>query len=168
MALHMYFLVRCIWSFLANRFGCRWFVVYEYVMKTEYQGRGTPHWHIAAWVVCFGLLAHLQGRTGTAVLSAFAKLLALLFHCEVDVQVGTILNTVSCKKKLPFLCHSSSYPVCLEHGVFMAKRLCRMMKHQLHSLLKLMMHHQLTCCSTWPLPHSSSSLGGQHTGRVCQ
>ena len=41
-------------------------------MKTEYQGRGTPHWHIAAWVVCFGLLRFLEGRTGTAVVSAFA------------------------------------------------------------------------------------------------
>ena len=51
MALHMYFLVRCIWLFLCNPWGHRWFVVYEWVMKTEYQGRGTPHWHIAAWVV---------------------------------------------------------------------------------------------------------------------
>ena len=42
MALHMYFLVRCMWRFLANRFGNKWFMVYEYVVKTEYQGRGTP------------------------------------------------------------------------------------------------------------------------------
>ena len=27
----------------------------DYVMKTEYQGRGTPHCHIAAWIVSFGL-----------------------------------------------------------------------------------------------------------------
>ena len=57
-------------------------------MKTEYQGRGTPHWHIAAWVVCFGLLRFLEGRTGTAVVSAFVSFLQLLFHCEIDVQVG--------------------------------------------------------------------------------
>jgi len=57
-------------------------------MKTEYQGRGTPHWHMAAWVVPFGLLAHLQGRTGTAVVSLFVKFLALLFRCEIDVQIG--------------------------------------------------------------------------------
>jgi hypothetical protein len=57
-------------------------------MKTEYQGRGTPHWHIAAWVVCFGLLEWLKGRTGTAVVSAFVRVLSMLFHCEIDVQIG--------------------------------------------------------------------------------
>jgi hypothetical protein len=57
-------------------------------MKTEYQGRGTPHWHIAAWIVSFGLLSLLQGRTGTAIVSAFVKFIALLFHCQVDVQIG--------------------------------------------------------------------------------
>ena len=88
MALHMYYLVRCMWFFLSTPFGNRWFVVYEWVMKTEYQGRGTPHWHIAAWVVCFGLLRFLEGRTGTAVVSAFVSFLQLLFHCEIDVQVG--------------------------------------------------------------------------------
>jgi len=58
------------------------------VMKTEYQGRGTPHWHIAAWVVCFGILQRLKGRSGTAVVSAFVKLLEALFHCQIDVQIG--------------------------------------------------------------------------------
>jgi len=88
MALHMYYLVRCIWYFLANGFGHRYFIVYEWVMKTEYQGRKTPHWHIAAWVLCFGVLDALKGRTGTAVVSAFVKFLSLLFHCEIDVQIG--------------------------------------------------------------------------------
>ena len=49
MALHMFFLVRCIWGLLANRWGHRFFLVFEYVVKTEYQGRGTLHPHIAAW-----------------------------------------------------------------------------------------------------------------------
>ena len=57
-------------------------------MKTEYQGRGTPHWHIAAWIICRGLLRHLAGRTGTAVVSFFVKLLTACFCCEIDVQVG--------------------------------------------------------------------------------
>ena len=56
MALHMYYLVRCMWLFLANRFGHKYFIVFEWCMKTEYQGRGNPHWHIAVWVVCFYLL----------------------------------------------------------------------------------------------------------------
>jgi len=38
LALHMFYLVRCIWRFLSNRFGHKYFVVLEYVSKTEYQG----------------------------------------------------------------------------------------------------------------------------------
>ncbi len=65
-------------------------------MKTEYQGRGTPHWHICAWVVCYGLLQHLAGRTGTAVVSAFVKFLSLVFCAEIDVQIGNgRLNYIS-------------------------------------------------------------------------
>ena len=88
MALHMYYLVRCIWLFLANRFGHKYFIVFEWCMKTEYQGRGTPHWHIAAWIISFGIMKHLQGRTGKAVVSAFVKFLGMLFCCEIDVQIG--------------------------------------------------------------------------------
>ena len=57
-------------------------------MKTEYQGRGTPHWHIAAWVVSYGVLSALEGRVGTAVVSAFVKLLQIMFCCAIDVQIG--------------------------------------------------------------------------------
>merc|ERR1712015_532482 len=71
MALHMYYLVRSIWGLLSNRFGHRLFIVLEYSMKSEYQGRGTSHWHIAAWIVCFGLLKDLAGRTKTTLVSAF-------------------------------------------------------------------------------------------------
>ena len=96
MALHMYYLVRCMWLFLANKFGHRFFIVLEWVMKTEYQGRGTPHWHIAAWVVSFQLLNFLAGRTGTAVVSVFVKFLEVLFNCMIDVQVGNgRLNYIS-------------------------------------------------------------------------
>ena len=58
------------------------------VMKTEYQGRGTLHWHIAAWVISSGPLTALKGRTDTAVVSAFVKFLETLFHCKIDVQIG--------------------------------------------------------------------------------
>ena len=88
MALHMYYLLRSMWFFLATRHGHKFFVVFEWVMKTEYQGRGSPHWHIAAWVASYGFLARLAGRTGTGVVSAFVKFLAALFQCEIDVQVG--------------------------------------------------------------------------------
>ena len=49
--LHIFYLTCCIWAFLASRLGNRWFTVFEWVKKTEYQGRGTEHSHIAAWVV---------------------------------------------------------------------------------------------------------------------
>ena len=88
MALHMYYLVRCIWNFLAVRGGCKFFTVYEYVIKTEYQGRGTPHWHIAAWVVCYTYLRFLVGNSGKKIWSPFVKFLSMLFNAEIDVQVG--------------------------------------------------------------------------------
>ena len=93
MALHMYYLVRCVWYFLANKFGNRFFTVVEYIMKTEYQGRGTPHWHIAAWVLPHGLLGRLVGRTKDkravrAAGSVLLKFLELIFQCDIDVNVG--------------------------------------------------------------------------------
>ena len=76
----MYYLVRTMWLYLASKFGHRYFIVYEWVCKTEYQGRGAPHWHIACWVICFGILDQLKGRTGTAIVSAFVKFLELVFQ----------------------------------------------------------------------------------------
>ena len=35
--------------------------MYEYVIKTEYQGRGTQHWHIAAWITSYVVLRLLAG-----------------------------------------------------------------------------------------------------------
>ena len=80
----MYYLVRCLWLFLANRFGHKYFIVLEWVAKTKYQGKGAQHRHIAAWALSFGILDHLKGRTGTAIVSAF-----VIFRAEIDVQVGS-------------------------------------------------------------------------------
>ena len=87
-ALHMHWLVMCVWGFLSNIFGHKFFIVLEWVVRLEYQGRCTPHWHIAAWVLPNGLLASLAGRSKTGVVSAFVKFLELLFCCDIDVQVG--------------------------------------------------------------------------------
>ena len=82
--------------FLANRWGHKYFIVFDWCMKTEYQGRGTPHWHICAWVVSFGMMQSLAGRIGTAVVSAFVKFLGILFGAEIDVQIGNgRLNYIS-------------------------------------------------------------------------
>ncbi len=85
MALHMYYLVRCVWLFLACEGGHKFVHVYEWVMRTEYQGRCTPHWHIAAWVLCCGVFRDLVGRTKEDHKSAFVRFLALVFQCEIDV-----------------------------------------------------------------------------------
>ena len=93
--IHMYLLVLSMWAFLCNRLGHRWFQVMEYAVRTEYQGRGTPHWHICAWVltatgVSLAALAGRVGVSGQALAAAvgFVKFLGLLFMCEIDVQVG--------------------------------------------------------------------------------
>ena len=87
--LPMNYVVRCIWLFLANNLGHKYFIFLEWVSKKEYQGRGTPRWHIACCVLCFGLLDRLKGRTGAAIISAFVKFLQLVFRAEIDVHVGS-------------------------------------------------------------------------------
>ena len=87
MSIHMYEVTRCIWRFLSDSFGHRWFTVLEWVMKTEYQGRGTLHWHIAAWVLCAVLLSELAGRSGERK-SEFVAFLEGVLQAQIDVQVG--------------------------------------------------------------------------------
>ena len=74
----MYYLVRCMWLFLANRFGHRYIILYEWFCETKYQGRGTPRWHSACWAICFRILDHLKGCIGTTIVSAFVKFLQLV------------------------------------------------------------------------------------------
>ena len=78
----------CVWLLLATRHGLKFFVVFEWVCKPECQGRGTPHLHIAARVICHGILERIACRTGTSDVSAFVKLLAAVCQCEIDTQVG--------------------------------------------------------------------------------
>ena len=89
-AIHMYLAVqRIIQYFLCSKFGNRWFKVYEYAIKTEYQGRGTPHWHMALWVVSYcGDLEQLRGRIKEMEESALFKFLYGCFGCNVDIQIG--------------------------------------------------------------------------------
>lgn len=87
-ALHMYRVVSSIVKFLCACGGHKYFKVWEYVIKTEYQGRKTAHWHIAMWVTCHGILQNLAGRTNTGQVSPFVRFLQLVFRCDIDVQVG--------------------------------------------------------------------------------
>ena len=69
--------------------GNRWFTVLEWVKKTEYQGRGTEHTHIAAWVLAHVVLRLLAGNTKTVqVMTCLLHYLFIVFGCEVDIQVG--------------------------------------------------------------------------------
>ena len=47
----------------------------------------TNLWHIAAWVVSFGILARLAGNS-KRIISPFVRFLQCVFQCEIDVQVG--------------------------------------------------------------------------------
>ena len=97
-AIHMYLAVqRIIQYFLCSKFGNKWFKVYEYAIKTEYQCRGTPHWHMALWVVSYiGDLEQLRGRIKEMVDSPLFKFLYACFGCSVDIQIGNgRLNYIS-------------------------------------------------------------------------
>ena len=86
--LHIYYLTCTIWSFLAGRMGNRWFTVLESVKKTEYQGRGTEHTHIAAWVLAHVLLRTLAGNKKTVQV-----LTGLLRYPTCNIQ-GSIFGKV--------------------------------------------------------------------------
>ena len=105
MALHMQYLVRSIWSLLSSRHGNKFFTVYEWVSKTEYQGQGTLHWHLAAWVLTHVPLSELAGRSETQIISAFVKLLMDFFLCTIDAQVNN--------KRLNYI---NGYPISLLPG----------------------------------------------------
>ena len=76
--------------------------VLHYVIRTEFQGRGTVHFHVAAWVIPMAGLGPERyiGRTGGQQPSVYeGSLLEFLertFHCSCDVQVGSgYLNYVN-------------------------------------------------------------------------
>ena len=52
------------------------------------RAEGTPHWHIVCWVLCCGHPARLAGNTGKGCISVFVRFLQLVFHCEINVQIG--------------------------------------------------------------------------------
>ena len=79
--LHIFYLTCTVWNFLAARTGNKWFTVLEWVKKTEYQGRGTEHTHIAAWVMAHVLLRCLAGNIKKV--EVLTNLLRYLAHRHV-------------------------------------------------------------------------------------
>ena len=62
--------------------------IYEWVLRIEFQGRGTLHIHLAMWCI---LLANyvVKGRTGEVHLSKLVTILEEAFGARVDVQIGS-------------------------------------------------------------------------------
>ena len=54
----------------------------------QYAERGGMTLATRVPVLCHGFLARLAGNTGKGIISAFVRFLELVFHCEIDVQVG--------------------------------------------------------------------------------
>ena len=98
MALHMYHtLDEIIRSLLTERDICRQRIgiadVHDFCLRFEYQGRGTIHVHVVAWVTLVhgpfpDPAARLSGKTGEAHTSRLVTYLESVFNASVDVQCG--------------------------------------------------------------------------------
>ena len=85
---------------ILNEPNSQWFTkVLHYVIRLEYQQRGTIHFHIAIWCIPKHAPTHYRGRTGSTMedrmrrdhqdTSPFHAYLENLFHCPIDVQWTT-------------------------------------------------------------------------------
>ena len=64
-SIHLYRIVRDTMEGLLTEKHSRWFVrVFHYLIRLEYQQRGTPHFHIALWCIPKFPPTHYIGRTG--------------------------------------------------------------------------------------------------------
>ena len=102
-AIHMYQLVRDTMEAMLNESNSRWFTkVFHYIIRLEYQQRGTIHFHIAIWCIPKHPTSHYIGRTGMTMrdkvnqygkelqeTSPFHAYLESLFESHVDVQWTT-------------------------------------------------------------------------------
>ena len=98
--IHMYRLIRDTMEAMLLENSSQWFTkVFHYVIRLEYQQRGTIHFHIAIWCIPKHLPSHYKGRTGSTIddrkrpghqdTSPFHAYIEQLFNCHVDVQWTT-------------------------------------------------------------------------------
>ena len=92
---------------ILNEPNSQWFTkVFHYIIRLEYQQRGTIHFHIAIWCIPKHLPSHYKGRTGATMAdrvrrghqdtSPFHAYLENLFSCHVEVQWTTArLNCIN-------------------------------------------------------------------------
>ena len=98
--IHMYFVIRGTMDAILNEPNSQWFTkVFHYIIRLEYQQRGTIHFHLAIWCIPKHLPSHYRGRTGSTMAdrlkrdhqdtSPFHAYLEQLFSCHIDVQWTT-------------------------------------------------------------------------------
>ena len=96
----MYQIIRDTMEAIMQEKNSQWFTrVFHYVIRLEYQQRGTIHFHIAIWCIPKHLPSHYRGRTGSTMAdrmkrnhqdtSPFHAYLEQLFSCHIDVQWTT-------------------------------------------------------------------------------
>ena len=91
-ALHMYNCIQDAILKLVTEKNSQWFTqVLHYLIRLEYQDRGTIHFHVAVWAILKYPPSHYVGRTGgkEPKTSPFHAHLEELFRCHVDVQWTT-------------------------------------------------------------------------------
>ena len=99
-SIHMYELIRGTMLTILTEANSEWFTkVFHYVMRLEFQKRGTLHFHIAIWCIPKYLPTHYKGRSkstpaermryGHQDTSPFHAYLTELFACRIDVQWTT-------------------------------------------------------------------------------
>ena len=91
LAVHMYTVVTNVILHYVFKPGCFFASVFDHVIRMEYQGRGTPHWHIAAWAIPLDgtPLDGLVGRSGSEHSSRLVSFLECALGASIDVQFGT-------------------------------------------------------------------------------
>ena len=96
-SIHMYQAIRTTTEAILKEPNSQWFTkVLHYVIRLEYQQRGTIHFHVAIWCIPKHPPSHYRGRTGSTMedrmrrdhqeTSPFHAYLESLFQCHIDVQ----------------------------------------------------------------------------------
>ena len=88
--LHIYELVTGVLTQLLGAGETRfWKTVVEHLLRVEFQGRGTLHFHLAAWVIPKGRVEDLEHGSKRGLRSDLGEYLAELFDADVDIRTGS-------------------------------------------------------------------------------
>ena len=95
--LHIYELVAGVLKQLLGGGETRfWEAVVEHLVRVEFQGRGTLHFHLALWVIPKGRVEDFEHGRKRGRSSDLGEYLAELFHSDVDIRTGSgFLNYIN-------------------------------------------------------------------------